>query len=140
MSIWRRTSYSGFALLVCAGTIFASGVPAHADGSPGLVNGTESMNTWWPAAELTVPVQYVGPPFFFGVPTLKELSSRDNRAEGRALKKMQYDPACRMAVSTPTVTDFPGSGVQRFVVVPMVLENSTHICTPMNTSGTPLAS
>jgi hypothetical protein len=53
---------------------------------------------------------------------LEEVPAGQNRAEGIALKAMHYDPLCKMATSTGTQPwDFPGSGTQKFLTVPLAV-------------------
>jgi hypothetical protein len=48
-----------------------------------------------------------------------EVPRADNNKEAAALWAMQSDPACKMATSTGLpVLDYPGSTVQKFLVVP----------------------
>ena len=66
---------------------------------------------------------------------LKEISAKDNNVEGAALRVMQDDPDCHMATiagpsgkgSRPRL--FQGSKNQQYIVVPLVLPISSHICT-----------
>ncbi len=54
--------------------------------------------------------------------SLEEVPLADNRADGNALQAMQDDFQCQMAFSAPLVRDNVGSGTQRFLVVPLVVE------------------
>ena len=53
---------------------------------------------------------------------LEEVPILENRADGQALRNMQDDFQCQMAFSAPGVRDNIGSGTQRFLVVPLIVE------------------
>ena len=94
-----------------------------------------------------------GGPGAYAVTTkaVAEVARDDNQKEGRALNRMQDDPACGMATVSgaggkgkrPRL--FPGSKTQAYIVIPMVLPVSDHLCggvvaPPVGGGGAPIPS